>query len=156
MYVIFYIWSAPFDSPPSQKLLLTLPWFRVLLFTVFLFSFEKYHLKAGTKTLSSFASFVLHLAQISISETAAPPSLHSRPGWDHLCTFWHHPDTGIFMAFQIHSGSLSRSCCQSKPVLFTSFWSAQTRFLQSQGTVVLSMIHMEKRKSLFSQGSHST
>lgn len=108
---------------------LTLPWFRVLFFMVFLFSFEGYHPKTGTKTLSSFVSFVLHLAEISISGTAAPPLLHSRPGWGQICSFWHHP--GSCMAFQIHSGSLGRSCCiTTLKVLFTSFWAAQTRFLQ--------------------------
>lgn len=107
---VFYIWSAPFGSPHSQKLSLTLSWFRVLLFMVFLVSFEGYP-QSWYKNRLSFASFVLHLAEISISEAAAPPFLHSRPGSGHLCTFWHHPDTGNCVVFRIPSGSLSRPCC---------------------------------------------
>lgn len=97
-----------------------------------LFSFEGYHLKGGTKSLSSFALFVLHLAEISISDPAAPLSCTadqgeaiSAPAGSTLAlgAAWH------FRSTQVHWAAHAAPC-QSKPVLLTLFWSAQTRFLQ--------------------------
>ncbi|KAF2984037.1 hypothetical protein EK904_008077 [Melospiza melodia maxima] len=50
------------------------------------------YLKAGTKTLSRFALFVLHLAEISISDTSAPLSCtahQDEPSLPLLAPSWH-------------------------------------------------------------------
>lgn len=130
---------------------LTLPWFRALFFMVFLFSFEEYHPKAGTKTLSSFVSFVLHLAEISNLWNSSSPFLTQQTRMRPSLHLWHHP--GSCMAFQIHSGSLGRLCyITTVKVLFSSFWSAQTRFLQRH-CYILYDPHGGKKS--FSQGSHN-